>query len=132
MGNQISNQLQNTPAFEQTKSPYPKGKSPARSPLSPSRKRQEGVEISPSSSPARFLQGPVLQADSADNDYVVLDGTDIGEGSFAVVRMGKRISTGDNIAVKIIAKRSVPLEMKHLIEHECTMLRLLDHKVDIF
>ena len=63
-----------------------------------------------------------------DNDYVVDKKVQVGEGSFATVCMGRKISTGEKLAVKVIAKANVPPEMTHLIECEFDMIRKLNHR----
>eukprot|EP00008_Paramoeba_atlantica_P004575 CAMPEP_0201488894 /NCGR_PEP_ID=MMETSP0151_2-20130828/20086_1 /ASSEMBLY_ACC=CAM_ASM_000257 /TAXON_ID=200890 /ORGANISM="Paramoeba atlantica, Strain 621/1 / CCAP 1560/9" /LENGTH=391 /DNA_ID=CAMNT_0047874295 /DNA_START=62 /DNA_END=1234 /DNA_ORIENTATION=- len=130
MGNQNSTPSEpRTPRSTGIPNPLAKLRSPARSPLSPPRKRQGGVEISPASSPAPSSPALGLQkSNSEDSDYMIEGEQEIGEGSFAVVKLGQKISTGERVAVKVIEKKNVPDEMRHLIEHECNILRRLNHK----
>mmetsp|Transcript_25256 Transcript_25256/g.39417 ORF Transcript_25256/g.39417 Transcript_25256/m.39417 type:complete len:391 (-) Transcript_25256:178-1350(-) len=100
--------------------------SPARSPLSPPRRRQGGIQISPGGT--RISQPRVALHEIDDNDFVVDQHNQVGEGSFAAVCMGRRISTGEQLAVKVINKKNVPEEMRHLIEDEFSLIRKLNHR----
>tara|TARA_R110002050_G_scaffold60380_2_gene133881 strand:+ start:225 stop:518 length:294 start_codon:yes stop_codon:yes gene_type:complete len=90
------------------------------------------VQVSPASNNSTPQQSPALglKAPQDDNDYVIdMKDDDIGEGSFACVKLGKKISTGETVAVKMIEKKTIPNEMRTLIERECHILEKLHHKV---
>ena len=95
--------------------------------MSPARKRQGGAQISPATSRTRVASRSTLK-ETDDKDYVVDKKVQVGEGSFATVCMGRKISTGEKLAVKVIAKANVPPEMTHLIECEFDMIRKLNHR----
>jgi len=131
MGGQVTKQVGATTPGRRLSIGTPKKMkftSPARSPKSPPRRRQAGGQVSPATSPAPPSEALGLKSTKESKDFVIYHEEEIGEGSFATVKMGKKVSTGERVAVKVIEKRNIPEEMRHLIEHECNILAKLHHK----
>lgn len=62
-----------------------------------------------------------------NDDYTLDKKHIIGEGSFSTVYMGKKISTGKQLCVKVIEKKNVPQNFRHSIEGESNIISSLNH-----
>uniref|UniRef100_A0A7S4U6A0 Protein kinase domain-containing protein n=1 Tax=Guillardia theta TaxID=55529 RepID=A0A7S4U6A0_GUITH len=53
-------------------------------------------------------------------------GPAIGEGSFSIVRLGIRRSNGENVAIKVIDKKSIKFK-DNVVQREIATMKLVDH-----
>lgn len=72
---------------------------------------------------------PLGKASEASfDDFIMHHDQVLGEGAFAKVILATRISTNEKVAVKVISKKQIPIEMKDYVVKEPGALAQLDHQ----
>ena|SRR3990167_541829 len=133
MGNQTTTQVP-----QETISKI-KNKAKVLSPLSPKKKQRVVQTYTPAPVKTNFdwLQcytptpqkpEPQLPTEFKFEDFVLHTGSVLGEGAFAKVILATHAPTQTKAAVKVISKKSIPVEMKDYVIREPGVLAKLSHK----
>lgn len=65
--------------------------------------------------------GRLIQAD------IYLSSQEIGSGSFAKVYLGKRLSSGEELAIKVVERARLNKKIMDALESEIRILRAMEH-----
>mmetsp|Transcript_20689 Transcript_20689/g.34816 ORF Transcript_20689/g.34816 Transcript_20689/m.34816 type:complete len:388 (+) Transcript_20689:161-1324(+) len=99
----------------------PKGNSPRNSQFKASGPVNAKAKAKAVSTAAKSNKGPL----SFDETFTL--GKVLGEGAFSVVRAATNKQTGQNVAIKCIAKKNLSAEDETALKQEVEILKMLDH-----